>query len=62
MIFAFGIHKDKVKLAGMLKKLEGMLAVKHSGNKIPFWYVEDIDKLTQQVAELETKIKLAEDE
>lgn len=60
MIFAFGIHKDKVKLAGMKSKLQHMLSVKNSGNKIPFYYVEEIDDLQVKVSELETKIKMLE--
>lgn len=60
MIFAFGIHKDKARLAGMKKKLEAMLSVKNSGNKIPFWYIEDMDSLSYEVAELEAKINMVE--
>ena len=59
MIFAFGIHKDKAKLAGMKRKLESMLTVKHSGNKIPFWYLEDIDRLQYKIAVLKDKIDMA---
>ena len=61
MIFAFGIHKDKANLAGMKVKLESMLKVKYSGNKIPFWYLEDIDDLQYKIAELECKIQMAEE-
>lgn len=60
MIFAFGIHKDKAKLAGMKRKLESMLTVKHSGNKIPFWYLVDIDGLQYEIAVLKDKIDMAE--
>lgn len=60
MIFSFGIHKDKARLAGMKKKLENMLSVKYSVNRIPFWYLQDIDSLIYKIAELEAKINMVE--
>lgn len=60
MIFIFGIDKYKVKLAEMKAKLEIMQKVVTSGNKIPFWYVEERDDLVSKVAKLEKIIELKE--
>lgn len=60
MIFIFGIDKYKVKLAEMKAKLEIMQKVVPSGNKIPFWYVEERDGLVAKIAKLEACLSIYE--
>lgn len=53
MILIFGKDRHKAKLTKLRAKLHSMDAVISTGNKVPFWYVQDRDQLRAKVAELE---------
>jgi hypothetical protein len=60
VILIFGIDKYKVQLAELKARFEIMDKVVRSGNKIPFWYVEDRDELVAKIAKLEKVLELKE--